>query len=625
MLAGAASAHAATITIDSPENGAYINDTTPAVQYSGAELNGSIALRANGDYVYSGGSDATGAGTITPTAISDAPGETVELVMSDGGGSVSDPVDVTVNQVPRFDVGDDSTTREGDTVTNERISFDVTGAIPGNPVDTAQDSYILLYVSGVSTPSYFDADPTGAAKDISPWEDLDPGTHTAYVVTEDAEGVESSRSEEVTFTVAPAPAEPVFKDLFDSVQLNQSQPVLNLTNIDPAADEVTLYHVVEVDDTGASVAFATSTDIDRVNHTATITPTLTDGMHSLSVTQTVNGVETGDDNSYPTPVTVYVNASAPTLSSNDDGQLTNEIPYFDINGALQSLGGDGDNTNIVELYIDGALAGSDDTDGGGNAGIRPETVTDGAHTAYAVTVDDLGHRSTVHSNEVTFTLDTTAPGAPTLVSPANGSVITTNIPQVTVTAEPGTRVHVLVDDVGEENWQTVDANGNAKFTLSEALADGEHHLYVFAQDAAGNYSDFGYAAFTVKTATTVPPVTPPVPPTVTPTPTPTPATPAAPTKLTLSSSTLTKSKPVKVGFTLKKAGTVKVTITKTVKGKTVTVATDNVKVKKAGKGTYTLRTKVGGKTLRKGKYKVSLQTVNGKKKSKSVSAKVSVR
>ena len=101
-------------------------------------------------------------------------------------------------------------------------------------------------------------------------------------------------------------------------------------------------------------------------------------------------------------------------------------------------------------------------------------------------------------------------------------------------------------------------------------------------------------------------------------------TPSTPTKVDFSSNTLTKANPIKVAFTLKKAGTVRVTITKTVKGKTVTVATVNVK-RKAGKGTYTLRTKVGGKTLKKGKYKVSLQTVDGKKTSKAVSEKVNVR
>jgi hypothetical protein len=640
MLAGAPAHAAPGIDITSLDDVTYTNDATfsPDVAFSGATPNEAVTLEFGDVEVETANADAFGNGTIvTDAVIAPTPGPRMSVqvrVTDTSSPGNNDAVSVRVDEVPSFVVDDDEdedTTDEGDVVTQGQLLFKATNAIPGEDVLLLLDGETEYSDAGAG-----DADEDGNVEHIGVYDDLTPGSHTARLVSEDSNGVQSSPSAPVTFTVAEAPAQPQFKDLFDGAQLNQSQPTLNLTGIDADATKVTLYHLVD----GDTVELVTSTDVDPLNHTATITPTLPEGMSGLIVKQTARGVETGAGEAgdgYPDQVNVVVDTAAPTLLKGFTREPSNEIPWFYIEGALKSSGS-GLHTNIVELYIDGKLAGTDGTDGGGAAGVHPETfadgsvIPDGAHTAYAVTVDDLGHRSTVHSNTVTFTLDTTAPGAPAFLTPANGAVFTGALPSFTVRTEPGANVSFIVDYAGE--WASViaDSNGDATFQATEALANGTHTLMATASDALGNWGETTEIAFTVS----VPGVTPPVPPTppTNPTPPTTPmdpqepkasATPAAPKKVSVSSSTLTKAKPVTVKFTLAKGATVRVTITKKVKGKTIKVATVNVKYKKGGKVTYKLKTKLAGKTLKKGKYEVALNTVNGKKKSKSVSTNITVR
>ena len=99
---------------------------------------------------------------------------------------------------------------------------------------------------------------------------------------------------------------------------------------------------------------------------------------------------------------------------------------------------------------------------------------------------------------------------------------------------------------------------------------------------------------------------------------------ATPSKVKLSSSTLTKGHPVKVSFTISKASTVTLTLTQKVKGKTKMAAKVSFKVK-AGKASYTLSTKVAKRNLPKGTYTLSLQTTAGTQLSKSITQKLTVR
>ena len=108
-----------------------------------------------------------------------------------------------------------------------------------------------------------------------------------------------------------------------------------------------------------------------------------------------------------------------------------------------------------------------------------------------------------------------------MTSPEDASTITSTLPVVRVTAEPGATVGALVDSAGEEGSAVADSNGHASITLTQPLGDGPHLLQVWSRDVAGNYGD--------ETDTRITVLTPKTPPPVTSTPPKTPATPVNPT------------------------------------------------------------------------------------------------
>jgi hypothetical protein len=506
-FAGAASAQAA-ITITSPANGGYTNDLTPVVEFTGAAAVGAVRLEVDAVVLGSTTADGFGDGSVSPDAdITSDPidddgegnpiGNRFGLTLRDPDGDSPnlDTITVHIDQVPSI-----ATSTHPQLA--ENVSFSGENAIP------EQD--VRLYIDG-DLDSTVSADTDGSNTEIVPTAELTPGSHTAYMTSVDADGFESSPSETANFDVAP-PA-PAFSQFFENVQLNQTQPPVTFHDVDPAATRVTLYHLVEISGTGTEVEIGHTTVV--TNGTATITPsTPFDSREYLIAKQTVGGVETVDYLGDNGPLTAVVNTSAPVLEFSYIEPLTNDNrPYFYAENALENLGDDNDTSGL--LYIDGVPAGHADGDGGGNVGIQPDAaVAEGPHTAYVVTVDDLGHESAVQSNAVDFTVDSVAPAAPTVTSPANGSTTATSLPVVTVTTEPGAIAHVLVDDVGEEADQTADSNGKVTFTLTQALADGGHALHVWSRDAAGNYGDLTATTFTVAT-----PKAPPVvvaPPVVTP-------------------------------------------------------------------------------------------------------------
>jgi hypothetical protein len=512
-LAGAASAQA-DITITSPAHSpeGFTNDRTPDVTFTGAVPFSSVTLEANDSGVIgTANADGTGSGTVRPDSdITAAPMDVDESGNPLGnrfGLTVRDPntldtVTEHIDQAPSMSGIGDGTYAAAD------VTFNASSAIP--------DHDVTLYIDGVADKTVLADSDGNFYDDIVPSASLlTAGPHTAYLTSTDEDGIQSSPSETLNFNVAP-PA-PRFSQLFDNVRLNQTQPSVSFADVDPAADNVTLY-VLDAD--GNTVLLGQTTVINP-DGTATIditTPALSEGLNGLIATQTVRGVETVDYQGNNGPMSVFVDNSAPVLDTSFPGTLTNDnTPWFYASGTLQNNEG---NHTFARLYLDGQLAGqSDPTTGGGSSGAQAGgPIADGTHTAYMVTVDDLGHESTVNSNTVAFTVDTVAPAAPHVTSPADGSTLASSPTTVTITTDPGADAHVLVDDVGEESDATADGNGTATFTLTQALAAGVHTLHVFSRDAAGNYSDVATTTFTVGTPPVPPAPTPPVttPPTTTP-------------------------------------------------------------------------------------------------------------
>ena len=223
--------------------------------------------------------------------------------------------------------------------------------------------------------------------------------YNVYAESLDADGDASAPGDSMAVTVLPAT--PAITSPGDQTQLNQSEPTLAVTGVDPSAT-LTLYDF-DVQ-SGTTTAVPSRTTVGS-GGTATLTPTaaLADGMHHLYVSQTVNNVES--DRSDATTVTLTT--SAPTLAVDDlvNGSTNENRPMLEVSGAIAN---NGNNTSMVDFYIDGQFAGETSSGGGGDTGFQPaSSLADGPHTAYAVTVDDEGHVNTAApSNTVSFTVQT---------------------------------------------------------------------------------------------------------------------------------------------------------------------------------------------------------------------------
>ncbi len=82
-------------------------------------------------------------------------------------------------------------------------------------------------------------------------------------------------------------------------------------------------------------------------------------------------------------------------------------------------------------------------------------------------------------------VDTTAPAAPVLSSPAADALLADKTPSVSGTAEPGSWVELLVD-AAVSGGARADAAGQWTLGLATPLSDGAHALSARATDAAGN-------------------------------------------------------------------------------------------------------------------------------------------
>src|SRR5690606_24178199 len=115
-----------------------------------------------------------------------------------------------------------------------------------------------------------------------------------------------------------------------------------------------------------------------------------------------------------------------------------------------------------------------DVDEDGNwSGIPDEPLAEGDHTFVATQTDAAGNESLV-SNEVTITVDVTAPDAPVIAGPADGSVLDTDMPVISGTGEPGATVTVVDGDGNVILVVDVDEDGNWSGTPDEPLEDREY-------------------------------------------------------------------------------------------------------------------------------------------------------
>lgn len=177
---------------------------------------------------------------------------------------------------------------------------------------------------------------------------------------------------------------------------------------------------------------------------------------------------------------------APAITAPSSGTLTNVNPV--------PVSGTSDPLASVQVFSGANPAGSPATADGAGNWTASVPLADGTHSLTAKTVDAGG--ASPSSNSRTVTVDTTAPAAPVIVSPAEAALHGGTAVTISGTAEPLSTVQILE---GAATIATVGSTGTWSTTVN--LSKGPHAIMARATDVAGNVGAFGaLRSFNVTTA-----------------------------------------------------------------------------------------------------------------------------
>ncbi|MFP2957252.1 Ig-like domain-containing protein [Myxococcus sp. 1LA] len=254
-----------------------------------------------------------------------------------------------------------------------------------------------------------------------------------------------------------------------------------------------------------SATFGFSSDSDPVTYECSL-----DGaaFSACSNPQTFTGLSEGDHtlavravdaagNADPTPATHAwtVDTTAPDAPEIDAPANGVSVPT-----QQPVISGTATPGTLVTVTVDGEVLGTVPVDVNGDWTFTPPVALgQGEHTVTATATDAAGNVSDP-SAPTTFTVDTVAPDAPEITTPADDSTIATATPVFEGTTEPYAQVTVTVD--GEViGTVTADGDGNWSLPSPDALDEGAHTVEASATDAAGNTSETTSHDFSIDLST----------------------------------------------------------------------------------------------------------------------------
>jgi MYXO-CTERM domain-containing protein len=399
---------------------------------------------------------ATGVWSCSPATALSAGSHSVTATTSDPAGNTSAPSSATA-----FTVGTASTP-------------DTT--ILSGPSGLTRNANATFTFGSDASGATFECSLDGAAFVACPtgglYTGLLDGTHTLAVRAKDASGAVDPSPASRTWSIdTQAPGAPVV----------QAPVAGGTTGALPTASgtaEPGSTVTVSIDGSTACTAVADAAGA----WACSVNPALGTGSHTL--TATANDAAGNTSPASPT-VTFTVDTSTPDtrIVSGPSGTVASATATFTF--ASDAAGAS------FECSLDGATFTACPTDGT-YAGL-----SDGMHTLQ-VRASANGQVDATPASR-SWTVDTTAPTAPTLSTPTEGAT-TGTLPQFAGTAEAGSRVTVFVDGVPVCET-TAESTGLFACSASAPLAPGAHQATARAVDGAGNASDFSAARhFTVSAA-----------------------------------------------------------------------------------------------------------------------------
>lgn len=339
------------------------------------------------------------------------------------------------------------------------------------------------------------------------------GSGPAYVVVETASGVSVSGSDN-EFNYLEAPSQPQFEGLRSAY--SDATPTFIGTTSNSAAVMI-LIDGVEVGPANMPVGGR------RFSFT---TAALADGEHRISAYASNAGGLSGSTDEWTFEVDT-VAPDAPVITNPVSGQLLRKVTFVQ---------GTADPDSEVYIYLIGAgnpaapsgalsnvqgnLIGRSRADGSGNwtldldgqnaqSQLGISSVGEVPVSIYAVSHDEAGNESDA-SAVVEFKLDVVPPVVPTVTSPTQGSTVNTAFPIFTGTAEPASRMTVVLDSLtygvgavdNQGSWSISGGNAGALDGAQASppeggLTAGAHSFVVISQDPAGNQSTTATITFNV--------------------------------------------------------------------------------------------------------------------------------
>lgn len=234
-----------------------------------------------------------------------------------------------------------------------------------------------------------------------------------------------------------------------------------------------------------------------------VTPTtpLTNGPHLLTVSQTDPA---GNVSASTGGFTVNVDALAPVAPiiasvADNTAPVIGVVPNGgSTNETHPAISGTGEAGSTITLYNGAAVLGTTTVNAGGNWSFTPTTALTAGSWSITATATDAAGNTGPASDARTFTIDTTAPGIPSITTvfddqgPVTGNLTTGAViddarPAISGTSEANATIKIY-DGGNLVTTVSADGTGAWNWTPGSALAQGGHVLTVTATDAAGNVS-----------------------------------------------------------------------------------------------------------------------------------------
>src|SRR5690606_30012462 len=302
---------------------------------------------------------------------------------------------------------------------------------------------------------------------LSTSDSLTPGTYSVRIRTTDEVGTTFERQFTISVVDDIRPAAPVINTPADGTITTNTKPYISGSA--EASSTVTIFI------NGTSVGTVTATSGGDWGFNPSVG--LMDGMYSITATATDAANNTSLSS---TAISITIDTTAPTspnITSPSAGTATSDV--------TPTIIGTAEPSSTVTVMRNGESLGTTTAEGSGVWSFTSATEwSEGSYNLTAYATDVAGNTS-VNSASVSITIDTTAPEAPIITSPSDGTVISAALPTISGSAESGSMVHVYRDGV---LLGTTRAEVSEDWSFTDIInwTDGTYTIYAMTIDAAGN-------------------------------------------------------------------------------------------------------------------------------------------